>query len=932
MTRYSGSVNALARVTLLGDFGLTVDGEPVDLKIGLTSGIVARLALEPGVTVPGEGLIEDLWDEPTAGALNTIRSQVSRLRSGVMGDVLTGGRAGYSLTVPRENVDLHRLRALIATAADEQDPTAAFDQLRQAERLWGETLFPRLDRFPFVARERAALADSVRTAALRLTELRIARGDVEDALAPLARMVEASPLHERPVILLATALSKAGRPSDALATIDGFRRRLRDSEGLDLPEASEQLRASIVRRDAAIAETSVSEVERHGVAVPLTQLVGRREELDAIEAARLEARVVTLVGAGGVGKTRLAMESARRATRTGDEVQWVIELADLIGSDILAAVSDAVGSNDGAIESVARQLSARRTLLILDNAEHVLADVAEFVSDIVARCPGLAVLVTSREALRIPGERVVIIRTWDDVMLDDAVALFVDRVRDVRPEFEATPKDLATIRAICRRLDGLPLGIELVASLADVLDLTELEHSVEQGSMQVESPRGAARHRSLASVIDWSFGLLDEPERRMLAQLAGFAGSFTLDTVAGICESDIDARRLTASLAQKSLVAVTVAADGTRRYRLLESVRQYATPLASEEERSRWLRRHAQWHAAQLDTLREELRGAGETALQVTLEAGRPDFHLALDTAIEAGDRNLALRLVGGLAWHWFRRNSIPDGRIWMSRALAVPGDADPEIEAWARVGAIMFAFQSGDQREMYDSIAAGVSAAQRAGNETALQLILGYERYADSLLKLEKLPAYADFELPDLSHYPAWVQAELLSMHGQLLRALGRPAKALDVLAEAQRLCARIGYGWCHGSALYMSAKIMVDLKRGKDAARLARRGLLLAARGPSATSALSHLDTLAGACAYLERHRDGALLFGFHDNVARQYGLFPAQKDTDDATRRNPVRQGLTTQEWDEYYARGAAMPYAKAIEFALTIAPPEDAAGAT
>ncbi|HWR86766.1 MAG TPA: BTAD domain-containing putative transcriptional regulator [Rhodoglobus sp.] len=899
-------------VTLLGGFEVRSESGPIPVTAGLSSGIVARLALAPGEVVPGDRLVEDLWSDPTEAALNTLRSQVSRMRQGAMGAYLSGGRAGYSLIIDPDAVDAVRLRLL-----------AQRGELADAEALWERPLLPGFERFPFVVRERALITDLGRDAALRLAEQRVAAGDAEAAVAPLRRLIDDLPFDERPVLLLATALSRSGRSSEALAVIDALRLRLRDDQGLDLPPSSEQLRASIVRRDAAVSEVSVAEVERHGVAVPLTQLVGRREELDAIETARREARVVTLVGPGGVGKTRLAMESARRATGLGDEVQWVIELADLQDDDVLTALATAIGSPEGDLAAVCRQLGARRTLLILDNAEHMLTAVADLVRDLVARVDGLAVLVTSREALHLPGERIVPVRAWDDQLIEDAVALFVDRVRDAIPDFDPAPRELASIRAICRRVDGLPLGIELVAGLADVLDLTTLELSVAAGSPPLEVGRGTARHRSLRSVIDWSFGLLSPEEQGMLVQLSGFAGTFSLETVAGICQTDGDPRRLTAQLAQKSLVAVTVSQDGSRRYRMLESVRDYTQRLFAD--RDAWLRRHAEWHAARLDALRDALRGPDETTLQVALEAGRPDFHLALDTAIQAGDRELALRLGGGLAWHWFRRNVMREGREWMRRALEVPGKADPETEAWAAVGAIMFAFQSATRDEMFAVLERGRAAADGAGNEAVRELIIGYERYCDSLLRPERLPLYADYELPDMSGYAAWIQGELLSMHGQLLRSLGRPAQALETLAEAQRVCARAGYLWCQGSVAFMIAKIHLDLRKGRDAARMARRGILIAAKGPSATSALTHLETLAGACAYLERHRDGAILFGAHDAITAHYGLrYEDDMDLEEQCRREPVQQGLTADEWAEAYELGRRMSRSAALEFALSIAP--------
>jgi predicted ATPase len=432
----------------------------------------------------------------------------------------------------------------------------------------------------------------------------------------------------------------------------------------------EALREAIVRFDPAVSPARSSKrVVRRGMPLPVSSFIGRGEELEAIAAARRTARLITLVGPGGVGKTRLAIESARRVDHPEDDEQWMLELAPLRHADHLlealthrigaapllplpetmrhpADQTDATSSSVSAqpadaavipgstaqqvggdtIDAIARHLAGRRTLLLLDNAEHLRREVAALAVELLGQCPGLTVLVTTREALRVPGEKLVPVAPMSIHDSGDAVALFSARAADAAPGFDAGDDVQRCIRDICARLDGLPLALELAAARLDALELDELRRSIEADGMMHDAndddpnaggPLGEAadlggggtdgasgtragdgrgdgrglryRHASLRSTIGWSVDLLTPPERLLLRELAWFAGPFSLEAVDAVCRLHAEPDRRTDSragapgqrprdlllaLARKSLVAVDSVA-GRRVYRLLESVKNY---------------------------------------------------------------------------------------------------------------------------------------------------------------------------------------------------------------------------------------------------------------------------------------------------------------------------------------------------------------------
>ena len=451
-----------------------------------------------------------------------------------------------------------------------------------------------------------------------------------------------------------------------------------------------------------------------GLAAPPTRLVGREAEL-ARAAALLRpdgARVVTLTGPPGVGKTRLAVELARRLGAAYPDGVCLVALAPL--SDpalVLPAVAAALGVPDGGAiplpDAVAGRLAGKRPLLVLDNCEH-LPEAAPAVADLVGRCPGLTVLATSRAPLRLRGEQEFSV---PPLALPDAtpgpgaaraaveacpsVALFLERARDARPDLELGDADLAAVAALCRRLDGLPLALELAAARVKVLPPRALLARMEAAlPLLTGGPRDLpARQRTLRDALAWSYDLLAEEERAVFRRLGVFAGGFDLDAVAALCPApgtlDVLAR-----LVDHSLVRVGGAADGEPRFVLLETVREYALDRLAERGEADAVRRaHARHFAALAEAAAAALHGPRQAPWLDRLEREHANFRAALRWALDGGEAGLGLRLGAALWWFWFVRGRWSEGLAWLEALLALPAGAggaadDAKIRSRALTGA----------------------------------------------------------------------------------------------------------------------------------------------------------------------------------------------------------------------------------------------------
>ncbi len=454
--------------------------------------------------------------------------------------------------------------------------------------------------------------------------------------------------------------------------------------------------------------------------VPLTPLLGRTRELEETRRLLGDARLLAITGAGGSGKTRLALELAHRVASRFEDAVWV-DLAPLTDPELIAPqVLSAMGVRDlpavDVTQVVVDTIRDRALLLVFDNCEHLVQGAAEVADAVLRDCPAAVILATSRESLGLIGEQTWLVPALSD---EDAVLLFETRARAALPSFQA---DASEIAAICRRLDGIPLAIELAAARVRSLSLPQIAERLDDAfRLLAAGSRTIARHRTIRETIDWSYRLLSEDEQILFRRLGAFGGSFTLEAAEAVCSDDrVEVLELLPSLVGKSLVLFD-----TPRYRLLDTVRQFACEkLEQAGERAALHERHAR-HFFDL-VMHAEPRlfaGAVDPPTLALLDEEMSNIRASLEWA--AQDRNRELRFVTALHWYWFARGQFHEAHRRTSAALARSGDADPAIRARAIVAAGDIAAWRGDWHALRPLMDEAVAEFRREADRQALPIPL---------------------------------------------------------------------------------------------------------------------------------------------------------------------------------------------------------------
>jgi predicted ATPase/DNA-binding SARP family transcriptional activator len=618
--------------------------------------LLARLLLAPGAAVPESELVDAVWDErPPAGAARSLQVYASRLRALVAhtGAEIRRRGSGYELALGPARLDAQSFAELRAEAARR----AAAGDVAGARSALAEALA--LRRGPALADVPGSLGAPLDEALLgaeeELTELELAAGAGPELVPELERRVREQPLRERTRAQLLLALYRGGRQADALEAYRDARAAL-DELGLEPGEELRELERRILRQDPSLAAAPAAG-GRGNLPAPVTGFVGRADEVAELAGLVREARLVTLTGTGGVGKTRLALEVAAAVGGGLRDGAWFVPLAPLPGAEhVEAAIAEALDVRETTLDE---QLSSREALLVLDNWEHVL-DAAPHVARLLAAAPGLRVLATSRVRLDLYGEHEYPVRPLAPA---DAAQLFLERARAARHGFEARD-----VGELCERLDRLPLALELVAARARELGADELLASAGL-ALAAGGPRDLPeRQRALSSAIAWSEELLSADERRLFAALGVFAGGFARDAVDAVAP-DV-AERLGALVD-----AALVRREPDGRLRLLATVREYALERLTAGGEERAVRdRHLAHYAAVAERLAPLLLGHGDAGAHSTLERERDNLRAALAHARAKGDVDLLLGLVRDLARFWYVRGATAEASDWFDAALALEG------------------------------------------------------------------------------------------------------------------------------------------------------------------------------------------------------------------------------------------------------------------
>ncbi|WP_067175440.1 BTAD domain-containing putative transcriptional regulator, partial [Microtetraspora niveoalba] len=667
------------RFGVLGPVTVWTDGGDVVAIPGLKVRVLlADLLAHEGRAVSADRLVDDLWgEEPPGNPAAALHVRVSQLRR-ALEEAEPGGRdlvvsqaPGYALRIDPDALDAARFARLVRES-------------RQAEalELWRGAAFADLADAGFLRPVIARLEEARLAAVEDLAEARLAAGEPVD----VAELVAAHPLRERLRAAHMRALYRAGRQSEALASYADLRERLAEELGLDPAPESAELYARMLRQDPALSGAATRPPTNLPAAVG--PLIGRDGAVDEVRALLGAGRLVTLTGPGGVGKTSLALEAARRLAGADPDGAWLVELAayDRRTPSLAEAVLVALDIRaDGAAprERLVDALRDRRLLLVLDNCEHVVDQAAELAEVLLRSAPGLRILATSREPLNVAGEALWSVPTLElpdgsdpaAVARADAVRLFMARAAASARGFTLDAGNAEAVAQLCRRLDGIPLALEMAATRVRALGVHELVNRLDDRFRLLAGfQRGApARQQTLTAVIDWSWTLLTEAERVVLRRLAAHADGCALDAAEAVCaEPGIDVLDALARLVDRSLVVVVDGPSGVR-YRLLESVAAYCLRRlddAGEAERVRLV--HAEHYAALAVRAEAHLRGPEQHRWLRRLDVEAANLRAALDAAPAA----VALPMVNALAWYWFLRGRFGEARRALDVAVAGAGDA----------------------------------------------------------------------------------------------------------------------------------------------------------------------------------------------------------------------------------------------------------------
>ena len=625
--------------------------------------VLVALLVDVNRPIPVERLVDRVWaDEPPHRARNALAGYLSRLRSLLAGagDVrIVREPGGYMLTTNALSVDLHLFRHMAAQARATADPLEAAALFDTALDLWRGEPFAALDT-PWVDEVRTALEAERLSVVLDRNDAALRAGRHAELLGELAAAMQAHPLDERLAGQLMLAQYRSGRQADALDTYRRMRERLVEELGVDpsppLREVHQQILDGDPGADAA-PPAPVRTGPHAGLPRRATSFVGRAQEVRRVTDALHEGPLVTLTGVGGVGKSRLALEAAGGDQERFGDGAWLCELAPLgdgaaVGHALAAALKLQQRQGLGIDATVIEYLRARELLLVVDNCEHLLDAAARLIDQIVRQCPRVSVLATSREALGIEGERILSVMP---LAVEDATALFADRARAGRPDFDLDREPVGAVAEICRRLDGLPLAIELAAARMRVMNSLDVARRLDRLRLLRGGARGAhPRQQSLAATIDWSYRLLVEPEQSLFMRLSVFAGGFDLDAAHGVCGDDSatedDTLELLTGLVDKSMVIMRSGADRSR-YGVLETLRSYGRDRLRENViDDMYESRHAVYYTELAERAAAGMHSADERAwVELTL----PDYdnlRAAFERAMADGDIDLALRLVTSLA------------------------------------------------------------------------------------------------------------------------------------------------------------------------------------------------------------------------------------------------------------------------------------------
>ena len=808
---------------ILGPLRVSSADGALELGSPAQRALLAVLLTSPNVSVPDDRLVEELWGEhPPPSAHHLVQVYVSRLRAlldePLDGQRLVRGGSGYVLRVGPGELDAQRFLTTVAKGRElqHQDPQAADQLLAGAMLLWRGVPFADLPEPPPAVDEHAGYLEREHLEALETWfDVRLQLGRHHELVPELSTLVEEHPYHEELHAQLVLALYRCGRQAEALQDARALQVRLREELGIDPSRQISDLYRDVLLQSAHL---SPEPPEPPGnLPTRLTSFVGRTRELDELAELLEATRLLTLTGPGGIGKTRLALEVARRVRAQFPGGVWWIDLAPVIDpGTVLDEVARTLGVSATAGtalgDALVRALSRRRALLLVDNCEHVVTAAAGAADVILRATTGPRILATSRTPLGIEGER-----RWRvpplslptdmsspaDLAESDAVRLFVERGRSAVPSFALGEDNAEAVAEVCTRLDGVSLAIEMAAARLPVSAPQEIVRRLDQrfGLLELSAVAEPTRHRTLEAAFDASYVLLPEEERSVFERLSTFVGPFDLDAAAAVGSSDDEAsgRALTGVMALVHASLLTPESDGGEtRFRLLESLREYgAARLRARGAEDEAHRAHADYHLNLADEASALVDRPEFAGWMLRLASCYGELRQALAWSLTHQDRATTLHAAPALREFWYRRGDGREAARWAARMLEGDlGSVPPSLLAEVHIAAGFAANVANDLPAGAAHVEEAVRLARTADYTRGLVVALwGHAHIAFASGDLASMHRYATEALATCESVgERWQRARPLTALGYATLFGGSPTEARALFDEALPLYRELG------------------------------------------------------------------------------------------------------------------------------------------
>jgi predicted ATPase/DNA-binding CsgD family transcriptional regulator len=851
-------------------------------------------------------------------------------------------------------VDVKAFEQAASTASRSHEPTA----YEVALDLYGGELLP-ADRYEEWAKEYGQrLRETRLSLLLGLARIYEERADYNSAAEALRVVVSEQSTREEAHAGLMRLYALMGSKREALAQYERLEEALQEALGTEPSASSRALKEEITSgrfppKDGRFPGSPLEEPPgdgKHNLPAPRTSFAGREGEILEVKRTLAMTRLLTLTGTGGLGKTRLALEVARDLVGVYPEGVWLVELAPLTEPELVVpTVARTLEVREQPertlLETLIEALGDKEILLVVDNCEHLANAAAHMADALLSGCPKLRILATSREALGVGGEVLCQIPLLslpattggepdagsdaDSLVRYEAVQLFVDRARLRLPDFGLTQENSGAVARVCRKLDGIPLAIELATARLGALTVEQVAQRLEVSLDVLKGASVAAdpRHQTLRATLDWSYELLSQPERKLYGRLSVFTGGFSLEAAEAVgATDDIEQHEVLESLlslVDKSLVVAEAANEGRMRYRMLEPVRQYGLErLEMSGEVQEVRRRHAGYFLALAEEAEPRLRGPEQAAWFERLDAENDNLRGALSWLLEQGEGVLALRLSGALGEFWHVRGHLEEGRRWLEATLARGDDAPARIKALLHAGWIAWEQLDYERSEALGEEALALAREQGDSAATARAL---YIQGAPTLYQLDFDRAAALFE------EAARLQRGVGDVAGlaRTIQALGLTAtarhdfmRAVELHEECLALAREAGDQIGIIVALGMGAFAYLGQGDHRRAMNLFREGLELSRSLGTKHGIAFHLHAAAALASTQGQPVRSARLWGAGESLMQAIGtgLGPVER-YHYGPYVDAARALVGEAAWEEAFAQGMAMSVEEAVEYALS-----------